>query len=89
MEQATRRRYPIGVHAFEEILKLDASADEALRQIESRGYLVPYETDGRKLVKVGVSFDSAMRKVSEWKSVEMPCDESVGGGIESFQSEGN
>ena len=40
------------------------------RQAFSRGYLVPYTADGRKLVKVGVNFDSSTRTVSEWKAVE-------------------
>ena len=56
------------IYVFE--LKVDGSAEEALRQIDSRGYLVPYTADGRKLVKVGVNFDSATRTVSEWKAVE-------------------
>ncbi|HIS22549.1 MAG TPA: PD-(D/E)XK nuclease domain-containing protein, partial [Candidatus Cryptobacteroides intestinipullorum] len=45
------------------------SADEALKQIDSKGYLVPYRTDGRKVVKVGVNFDSATRTVRNWKAV--------------------
>ena len=56
------------IYVFE--LKVDGSAEEALRQIDSRGYLVPYTADGRELVKVGVNFDSATRTVSEWKAVE-------------------
>lgn len=56
------------IYVFE--LKLDGSADEALKQIDSKGYLVPYTCDGRKLVKVGINFDSATRTVSEWKAVE-------------------
>ena len=55
------------IYVFE--LKLDGSADEALKQIDSKGYLVPYRTDGRKLVKVGVNFDSATRTVRDWKAV--------------------
>ena len=54
------------IYVFE--LKLDGSADEALKQIDSKGYLVPYTCAGRKLVKVGVNFDSATRTVSEWKA---------------------
>ena len=54
------------IYVFE--LKLDGSADEALKQIDSKGYLVPYTCDGRKLVKVGINFDSATRTVSEWKT---------------------
>lgn len=57
------------IYVFE--LKLDGSAEEALRQIDSKGYLVPYRMDGRKVVKVGINFDSSTRTVSEWKAEEM------------------
>ena len=49
--------------------KLDGSVDEALRQIDDKGYLIPYAADGRQLVKVGASFDPATRNVGEWKVV--------------------
>ena len=55
------------IYVFE--LKLDGSAEDALKQIDSKGYLVPYRTDGRKVVKVGVNFDSASRTVRDWKAV--------------------
>jgi len=64
------------IYVFE--LKLDGSADEALKQIDSKGYLVPYTCDGRKLVKVGINFDSATRTVSEWKAVEIQHDKNGG-----------
>lgn len=50
-------------------LKLDSSADEALRQIDERGYARPYEMDGRKIFRIGVSFSSETRGVREWKIV--------------------
>ena len=56
------------IYVFE--LKIDGSAEDALKQIDGKGYLVPYKVDGRKLVKVGVNFDSTTRTVSDWKSVE-------------------
>ena len=55
------------IYVFE--LKLDGSAEDALKQIDSKGYLVPYSMDGRKVVKVGVNFDSATRTVRDWKAV--------------------
>ena len=48
-------------------LKLDGSADEALRQIEERGYARPYAMDGRKLFRIGVNFSSKTRGVEAWK----------------------
>ena len=57
------------IYVFE--FKLDGSADEALEQIDRKGYLVPYAADGRKLVKIGVNFDSSTRTVGSWKAVEV------------------
>ena len=53
------------VYVFE--FKLNGSVDEALKQIDDKGYLVPYIVDYRQLIKVGVSFDSAERNIGEWK----------------------
>lgn len=48
-------------------LKVDKSADEALRQIEERQYALPFATDKRKLFKVGVCFGSKTHCIDEWK----------------------
>ena len=53
------------IYVFE--FKLDGSADQALAQINDRGYLIPYTVDGRKLVKIGVNFDPAQRNIGDWK----------------------
>ena len=53
------------VYIFE--FKLDKSADEALSQIEEKGYAKPYAADLRKFYKVGVNFDSKERNITEWK----------------------
>lgn len=53
------------IYIFE--FKLDRSADEALTQIEEKGYALPYAADARKLFKVGVKFDSRARNITEWK----------------------
>ena len=53
------------IYVFE--FKLDGSADEALKQIDDKGYLLPYSIDNRKLLKIGVSFDSAERNIDEWR----------------------
>lgn len=51
-------------------MKVDKSADEALRQIDDKGYMLPYHASGKRLVKIGISFDSRQRTVSEWKIKE-------------------
>ena len=51
-------------------IKLDGSADEALRQIHEKGYAEPYRKDGRKVFLVGVDFSSDTKGVEEWKIEE-------------------
>ena len=52
------------IYVFE--FKYDRSAAEALAQIDDRGYLVPFEADGRRLYKVGVNFSSKTQTVEDW-----------------------
>ena len=47
--------------------KLDGTADEALAQIEEKGYARPYEADSRKLFKVGIVFSSETGTINDWK----------------------
>ena len=47
--------------------KRDSTAEDALAQIDSRDYALPFAADSRKLYKIGVSFDSETRKLVEWK----------------------
>ena len=46
--------------------KYDKSAAEALAQIDQKGYMLPFASDGRKLVKVGVNFSSTTRTIDAW-----------------------
>ena len=48
-------------------LKMDAGADEALQQIEAKGYAKPFAADSRKLFRIGVNFSSTTRRIEEWK----------------------
>ena len=50
--------------------KLDQSADVALRQIDEKGYALPFTSDSRKLYKIGVNFNSQQRRVDDWKIEE-------------------
>lgn len=52
------------IYVFE--FKLSGTVEEALAQIGSKGYLIPYTVDGRQLVKVGVEFDAAERNLGRW-----------------------
>ncbi len=53
------------VYIFE--FKLDGTAAEALRQIEEKGYALPYLADKRKLYRIGVSFSSETGTVEDWE----------------------
>jgi hypothetical protein len=54
------------VYVFEFKLDGTGSAEDALRQIEDKGYLVPYEAEGKRLVKAGVVFDAEKRTIGSW-----------------------
>ena len=56
------------IYIFE--FKLDKSAEEAVQQIEDKGYATPYEADTRKLYKIGVNVNSETRELDGWKVVE-------------------
>ena len=51
-------------------LKVDDSVDNALAQINSKGYAIPYEADGRKVTKCGVSISSEARNIVHWRVVD-------------------
>ena len=58
------------VYVFE--FKLDGSAQEAIAQIDSKGYLIPYsatkDKNGnlKRLLKIGASFDPQIHTLGEW-----------------------
>ena len=52
------------VYVFE--FKLNGSAEDALKQIDERGYLIPYTLDGKRLVKIGVNFNKETRSVERY-----------------------
>ena len=53
------------IYVFE--FKVDGTPEEALAQINSKGYAIAYEAGNRKIIKVGVNFDSATRTIGTWK----------------------
>ena len=58
---------PQYVYIFE--FKLDGTADDALRQIEEKGYAREYASDVRTIYKIGASFSSETGTIGEWKTV--------------------
>jgi hypothetical protein len=54
------------VYVFEFKMEENATAEKALAQIVDKGYLIPYTSDGRKLVKIGAEFSAKERGLSRW-----------------------
>jgi hypothetical protein len=46
---------PEPTYVFE--LKVNGTAQEAIDQINSHNYYLPYKSDSRQVVKIGVQFD--------------------------------
>ena len=55
---------PDTTYVFE--MKVNGTAQEALAQIDSKGYALPYQSEGKRVVKVGVSFDAETRIPTDW-----------------------
>ena len=48
-------------------LKMRESAQEALNQINSKDYAIPYQDTNKPVVKIGIAFSQETKTVSEWK----------------------
>jgi hypothetical protein len=51
-------------------LKMRGTADEALAQIDSKDYAIPYQADGKPIIKIGIAFSQETKTVSDWKIVK-------------------
>ena len=59
------------IYLFEFKLWSSGSPEDALAQIEEKGYATPYKSSGKKLIAVGASFDEAKRNIGAWKVKEL------------------
>jgi hypothetical protein len=48
-------------------IKIDSTPEAALKQIDDKGYAVPYMTGPRAVVKVGVNFSTTDKTLSDWE----------------------
>jgi hypothetical protein len=57
------------VYCFE--FKLGGSAQKALQQIKDRGYLVPYQNQGKTCIGIGLNFSKKLKKVQQllWEEI--------------------
>jgi hypothetical protein len=54
------------IYIFEFKMDENATAEDALKQINSKDYAIPYSADQRKLVKIGVEFSQTEKGVKRW-----------------------
>ena len=41
-------------------------AKKILKQIDEKGYLIPYQKDHREIIKIGVEFSAETRNINRW-----------------------
>ena len=46
--------------------KLNGTAEEAMQQIEEKGYASAFASDSRKVIKVGINFSDETRSIERW-----------------------
>ena len=56
---------PDAVYVME--LKMRGTAQEALDQINSKDYAIPYEAEGKPVIKIGIAFSQETKTLSDWK----------------------
>ena len=47
-------------------LKMRGTAQEALDQINSKDYAIPYQAEGKPVIKIGIAFSQETKTVSDW-----------------------
>lgn len=58
-------RTPRYVYIFE--LKTNGSVDKAMRQIEEKGYALPYLYEGKTIIKIAANYSTAANNIESWK----------------------
>ena len=51
-------------------LKMRGTAQEALQQIDSKDYAIPYQAEGKPVIKIGIAFSQETKTVSDWMVVK-------------------
>lgn len=52
------------IYVFE--FKFNSMPEEALAQIDNRGYLIPYVADGREIFKIGTNCSKETKNIDRW-----------------------
>ena len=48
-------------------LKYEGTPEEALEQIERKGYALPWAVDSRSVIEIGINYSSEKRRIDGWK----------------------
>ena len=59
------------IFIFEFKLWSAGTPEEALAQIRTKGYALPYKASGKRIVLIGASFDEQKRTIGAWKEEEL------------------
>jgi hypothetical protein len=54
------------IYVFEFKIEANATAEDALKQIDNKGYMLPYAAEDKKLVKIGAEFSIEKCGLSRW-----------------------
>jgi len=46
--------------------KINSTAEEAMRQIDEKGYVLPFRASGKRIFKIGANFDTKSRRLTNW-----------------------
>lgn len=57
------------IYIFE--FKFNKTAQEAIEQINKKGYASKYITSGKKILGIGVNFNSTSRQIDDWVEVDL------------------
>lgn len=55
---------PQAIFVFE--VKINKPANLVLKQIEEKGYMIPYSANGKKVYKIGIGFSTKTRTIEDW-----------------------
>ena len=55
---------PNYIYIFE--FKRNSTAETALGQIDTKNYMIPFQSDGRKVIKIGANFSDEIKGLQNW-----------------------
>ena len=59
------------IYLFEFKVAANGSAEDAIKQIQEKGYADKYAGSGKKVIAIGSSFDEVKRTIKDWKTEQL------------------